>query len=239
MNPLIIFLGLATFIATLAGGAVAIKFKRMLPFFFAFASGSLIAVAFLDLLPESLNLSQSANLPVRYIMLTIVLSFLLYSLIEKFFMTHHHHEDEGHGHVMGPIGAGSLCIHSLLDGVAIGAAFAVNPAVGIVVAFAVLSHDFTDGINTVTLMLKNNHKVKHATMFLILDAIAPIIGIIATSAFTIKPYALALILAFFVGEFLYIGAANLLPETHKHESKWIIVSMLLGAALIFIITSLI
>jgi len=236
---LMIVLGLATFVFTLAGGAVAIKFKRLLPFFFAFASGSLIAVSFFDILPESINIAESVNLPIKYVMLTIVLSFLLYSLIEKFFMTHHHHEDEGHGHVMGPIGAGSLCVHSLLDGAAIGAAFAVNPAVGLVVAFAVLSHDFTDGINTVTLMLKNNHKIKHATLFLILDAIAPIIGILITSAFTIKPAVLALILAFFVGEFLYIGAANLLPETHKHHSKWITFSMLFGAALIFIITSII
>jgi len=239
MNLLIISIALAAFLSTLIGGLVAIRLKKVLPFLFAFASGSLIAVSFFDILPESLELAGSVSLPIRYIMLMVVGSFLLYGLIEKFFLTHHHHEDEGHGHALGPIGAGSLCLHSLLDGAAIGASFAVSPAMGIVVAIAVLSHDFTDGINTVTLMLKNNHKLKHATLFLILDAAAPVLGILATSLFAIPQKALALLLAFFVGEFLYLGAANLLPETHKHKSIWITVSMLLGAALIYLITSLV
>ena len=236
MNWLILLLAIATFVFTLIGGLVAIKFKKALPIFFAFASGSLIAVVFFDLLPESIELAESVSLPIRYVMLTIVLSFLLYTLVEKFILTHHHHE-EGHAHVLGPVGAGSLVIHSFLDGAAIGAAFTVNSSVGLVVALAVLSHDFTDGINTVTLMLKNNHKVKHAKLFLFLDAIAPVLGVILTSLIVINPTYLALILAFFVGEFLYIGAANLLPETHKHHSWGIIVAMLAGALLIFLVTS--
>lgn len=239
MDTLILILGIATFLSTLLGGFVAIKFKKALPFFFAFASGSLIAVSFFDLLPESISLSNSVNLSIRYVMLTIVLSFLLYSFIEKYFLTHHHHEDEEHGHIMGPIGAGSLIVHSFLDGAAIGAAFQVSSAVGLVVALAVLSHDFTDGINTVTLMLKNKHKVKSAAGFLVMDALAPILGIVATSMLVIKPEVLALILAFFVGEFLYIGASNLLPETHKHKSWLITLIMFLGALVIYVLTGLI
>ena len=69
MNLILYVLALATFVFTLAGGFFALRFKKILPFFFAFASGSLIAVAFFDILPESLQLSQSANLPIRYIML--------------------------------------------------------------------------------------------------------------------------------------------------------------------------
>jgi len=157
--------------------------------------------------------------------------------IEKYFLTHHHHEDEEHGHILGPIGAGSLAIHSFLDGAAIGSAFQVNSAVGFVVALAVLSHDFTDGINTVTLMLKNRHKVKNALGFLFLDAIAPVLGLLLTSILVIPASVLAFILAFFVGEFLYIGAANLLPEIHKHESKLVILWLLVGAGVIYVLTS--
>lgn len=236
MNWLIILLAFGTFLSTLLGGFLALKFKKILPLLFAFASGSLIAVAFFDLLPESLELADSISFPTRYIMLTIVFSFLLYTFIEKYFLTHHHHED-GHAHILGPIGAGSLVIHSFLDGAAIGAAFQVNFAAGIIVAVAVLAHDFTDGINTVTLMLKNKHKAKHAKLFLLMDAIAPVLGVIVTSMFVIDPKFLVLILAFFVGEFLYIGAANLLPETHKHRSWSIIISMLLAAVIIYAITS--
>jgi len=240
MNTLVIFLAIATFIFTIIGGLVTVKFKKYLPYFFAFASGTLISVAFLDLLPESLKLSDTAGLPIRYIFLTVVFSFFIYSLIERLFATHEIEDvDDHHGHIMGPIGAGSLVIHSFLDGAAIGAAFQVNPSAGLIVALAVIFHDFTDGINTVTLMLKNKQKMKNAIIFLIFDAIAPVAGVLATTAIIIPQKILAILLAVFVGEFIYLGASTLLPETQKHKSKAIILAILLGILLITILTSLI
>ena len=239
MDFVIIGLALVTFISTLIGGILALKFKKALPYFFAFAAGTLIAVTFFDILPESLELSESVNLPTRYIMITIVVSFLFYSLLEKYFLIHHHEEDEGHGHIMGPIGAGSLVIHSFLDGAAIGAAYRVDPAIGLVVALAVIFHDFTDGINTVTLMLKNKQLVKNAKIFLLMDAIAPILGIAATSLIGISQLVLSLILAAFAGEFIYIGAVNLLPETYKNPNWKTVFTTIAGVVLIFTLTSII
>jgi zinc transporter ZupT len=235
MDWIIIALGITTFISTFVGGTLAIR----LPYFFALASGTLIAVTFFDILPESLEISESLNLPTRYIMITVVVAFLFYSLLEKFFLIHHHKEDEGHGHIMGPIGAGSLVIHSFLDGAAIGAAYRVNPAVGLVVALAVIFHDFTDGINTVTLMLKNKQHVKNAKIFLLMDAFAPILGIIVTSVVEISPFILSLILAAFAGEFIYIGAVNILPETYKNPNWKTVSTTVLGVLLILILTSII
>jgi ZIP family zinc transporter len=237
METLVIILAIATFFSTLIGGLVILKFRKGMPYFFAFAAGSLIAVAFLDILPESLEIGENAGVSVRSIMLTVVASFFVYSLLEKFFLTHDMHEHDGHGHILGPLGAGSLVIHSFLDGAAIGTAFQVSSSVGIVVALAVLFHDFNDGINTVTLMLKNKQKVKHALFFLLLDAIAPVLGVIVTSVYVFSPQALALLLAVFVGEFVYIGAAHLLPETHHHPSKATILAVALGIVLIALLTS--
>jgi zinc transporter ZupT len=239
MDWIIIGLAITTFISTFIGGTLAIKFKKALPYFFAFASGTLIAVTFFDILPESLEISESASLPARYIMITIVGAFLFYSLLEKFFLIHHHKDDEGHGHIMGPIGAGSLVIHSFLDGAAIGTAYRVNPAIGLVVALAVIFHDFTDGINTVTLMLKNKQHVKNAKIFLLMDALAPILGIIVTSVIWISPLVLALILAAFAGEFIYIGAVNLLPETYKNPNWKTVSTTVIGVVLILVLTSII
>ncbi|NYZ78859.1 ZIP family metal transporter [Candidatus Micrarchaeota archaeon] len=241
MDSVIVGMALVTFLSTLIGGMVTIKFRKVLPYFFAFASGSLIAVSFFDMLPESLEISQSIDLPVRYVMITAVASFFFYSLLEKYFLTHHYHEDEGreHGHIMGPIGAGGLVVHSFLDGVAIGAAYQVNSSIGLIVALAVISHDFTDGANTVTLMLKNKHPVKNAALFLLMDALAPVLGVLFASVVSISQVTLALILAAFAGEFIYLGAANLLPETHKHEAWKMNVSMALGILLILILTSIV
>ena len=239
MMAILIVLASITFLSTLVGGIVAVKFRKVLPYFFAFASGSLISIAFFDILPESLSIAGSIGLAVRTVLTVVVISYLIYSFLEKILLTHHYDESDEHGHVMGPIGASSLVIHSFLDGVAIGTAYTVNPSVGLIVAFAVIFHDFTDGINTVTLMLKNKQKLLQTQAFLFMDAIAPVIGVIFTSAVNIGESNLALLLAFFVGEFLYIGASHLLPETHKHTYWKMMLFMGLGVVLIYVLTSLI
>jgi len=241
MNSLLILLALATFLSTILGGFLTIKFKKYSPYFFGFAAGSLVAVAFLDLLPESLNVAASTNVSIRTIMLVIVFTFFFFSLIERFFLTHelHNHSGEGHAHVMGPVGAGSMIAHSFLDGVAIGSAFQVNASVGLIVALAVIFHDFTDGINTVTIMIKNKHKSPRAMLFLVLDAVAPVVGVLATTLIIISPSALSIILAVFVGEFLFIGASTFLPETRKHLSEKVIIAMALGIILMTVLTSIV
>ena len=113
MELLILFLAILTFISTLTGGLLAIKFKKSLPFFFAFSAGALIAVAFFDLLPESLKIAGEINLPIRDLMIVIVFAFLFYSLLEKYFLAHQHGNDS-HGHILGPIGAGLGQKHFLL-----------------------------------------------------------------------------------------------------------------------------
>jgi ZIP family zinc transporter len=239
MNWVIIGLALVAFSSTFLGGIFAIKFRRVLPYFFAFASGSLIAVTFFDILPESVKISQDLNFSIKYIMIAVVASFLFYSLLEKYFLIHQHKEGEEHGHIMGPIGAGSLVIHSFLDGVAIGTAYLINASIGLIVALAVISHDFTDGINTVTLMLKNKQNVKNTMKFLIMDAIAPVLGVAFTFLINFSQMVLSLILAVFAGEFLYIGAVNLLPETRKYPNWKMVLPMIFSILLILGLTSII
>ena len=240
MNTLIYVLAFATLISTLIGGIIILKFKKSLPYFFAFSAGSIIAVSFLDILPESLETANKVGIPIRTIMLIIVGSFFFYSLLEKYFATHHLDEkDQSHAHILGPIGSGSLVIHSFLDGAAIGVAFQVSFSAGLVIALAVILHDVTDGINTVVVMLKNNQSIKNSTIFLIMDALAPVLGLILTSIISFSEKVLVYLLAFFVVEFIYIGASTLLPETKKHPSKKMVIAIAAGITLIIILTSFI
>ena len=241
MNPVIYLLALATLISTLIGGIMILRFHKKLPYFFAFSAGSIIAVAFLDMLPESLEISSRVGIPVRTVMLIVVASFFIYSLLEKFFATHSLGEDShAHSHVMGPIGAGSLVLHSFLDGAAIGIAFQANFSAGLIVALAVILHDMTDGINTVAVMLKNKHSRKNAVTFLVMDALAPVLGVLLFTTFISLPEkALVYILSFFVGEFISMGAVTLLPEAWNHPSKKIVLAMALGMLLIVLLTALI
>jgi ZIP family zinc transporter len=74
---------------------------------------------------------------------------------------------------------------------------------------------------------------------LFIDAIAPVFGIIVSSFFVIQSSVLAVILAAFAGQFLYIGAANLLPETYRHSAWRMAVAMLIGVLLIFVLTAIV
>jgi zinc transporter ZupT len=239
MTTTLLILAAITFVSTVAGGLVAVRFRRILQYFFAFSSGALIGITFFDVLPESLSIAGSVGLSVRWVMITLVASFIFFSFLQRFFLTHHHHEDEEHGHIMGPVGASGLIVHSFLDGAAIGIAFHVSSSMGIIVALAVISHDFTDGINTVVIMLKNQQNVRNARTFLFMDAAAPVVGILTTAFFAINETVLALILAVFAGEFLYLGAANLLPETYLHNVWQMGVVMIFGVLFIFVLTSII
>lgn len=112
-------------------------------------------------------------------------------------------------------------------------------AVGAVVAVAVLVHDFSDGINTVNLILKNGGTRAEAFKWLLVDAAAPALGAFVTLFFVFPPNILAVILATFAGFFLYIGAADLLPESHHaHPRLMTTVMTLLGAGLLYVVIQL-
>ena len=91
-----------------------------------------------------------------------------------------HHRDDAedaraHGQV-GALGALGLSAHSFVDGLAIGFAFGADTAAGVLVLVAVLSHDFADGLNTVSFVLKQSKDEKRAKRWLAIDAVAPLLG---------------------------------------------------------------
>ena len=117
----------------------------------------------------------------------------------------------------------------------IGLAFQVSAAVGAVVAVAVLVHDFSDGINTVNLVLKNGGKKSEAFRWLLADAVAPVLGAVSTFFITLPSSSLGIILALFAGFFLYIGASDLLPESHHaHPTKLTTIMTVLGVGVLYL-----
>ncbi len=238
---MIILISLAAFAATLLGGVFALRFKDKLHLILGFSAGAIIGVAFFDLLPEAINLA-SKNYDVAFITSITALGFIVYTILDRFVFFHSHgndehaHGEEVHEHVnkRGILGAGSLSVHSFLDGAAIGLAFQVSNAVGAIVAIAVLVHDFSDGINTVNLVLKNSGARAQAFKWLLVDAVAPVLGVASTLFFSVPESVLGIILAVFAGFFLYIGASDLLPESHhSHPTAWTTFATVLGIAVLY------
>ena len=233
---MILLIGLATIISTFLGGLFAIRFQDKLHLILGFSAGAVIGVAFFDLLPESMELSTKLY-DIKTVVLLIALGFVIYLIIDRFFSLHLFGEAEENPNHRGRLGAATLSFHSFLDGFAIGLAFKVSAAVGWIVAAAVLTHDFSDGINTINMILKNKGRRREAYQWLIADALAPALGIITTLFFTVSEPTLGLILAIFTGFFFYIGASDLIPESHhRHPTVWTTVMTILGVIVLYLAT---
>jgi zinc transporter ZupT len=235
-----LLLSIATFLSTLFGGLFAIKFKDRLHLIMGFTAGVLLGVVSFDIFPEIIRQINENNFHSIEVMVALVAAFLFFHILEKTIAMHHSHEQEyaehKHPHV-GILSALALAGHSFMDGFAIGLGFQVSAALGIIVAIAVISHDFTDGMNTVTLMLVSRNTTAKALGLLILDALTPVLGVVATFFFKISPHFLVLYLGAFAGFLLYIGASDILPEAHsKKSSFWTVGLTIFGALFIFIIT---
>lgn len=227
---MIFLIAIFSFVITLLGGFFAIRFKDKLHLVLGFSAGAVIGVALFDLIPESINLAQNFW-DTSAVMLVIAIGFALYMVLDRTLFTHCDEEEHNH---RGRFGAGSLSFHSFLDGVAIGIAFGVNSTVGLVVAAAVLAHDFSDGINTASMIIRHGGEKKEALKWVFLDALAPVLGILSTLFFTIPESFIGLVIALFAGFFLYIGASDLLPESHhNHPTLWTTVATILGMLFIY------
>ncbi|HTX48279.1 MAG TPA: hypothetical protein VME40_02705 [Caulobacteraceae bacterium] len=224
-------IGIATGLATLFGGALALRFRDRIPLILGFSAGAVVGVSLFDLTPEALELGARIA-PQITVLGVIGAGFCGYMLLER---TLQSLARRGGGH----LGPASLTLHSLLDGLGVGLAYQVSPAVGIVVAVAVLAHDTSDGVNTVTLSLSGGGGPRRARGWLIADAVAPLLGIGLTRLFTVAEGPLGLIMALFAGFFLYIGAAGLTPASQRALPRlWTSVATLAGMAVIWVAVKL-
>ena len=191
---------------------------------------------------EIFELAHKNNIDPTKPMIALVVGFLAFHILEKSVLLHHAHEHEygKHRHPkIGIISALALSGHSFLDGVGIGLGFHVSTTVGIAVAIAVIGHDFADGLNTVTLMLSNKNNNRQSFVLLLIDSLAPVLGVVSTLFFTLSDGALVIYLGFFVGFLLYIGASDILPQAHEENSSKVTIALtVLGVFIMFLITRL-
>jgi zinc transporter ZupT len=230
---LLLIIAAAAFLSTVCGGLLALRLRDKLHLILGFSAGAVIGVAFFDLLPEAIEFGGKLHSPAAILSWT-ALGFLLYLVMDRILLFH------GDAAPRGRFAAGVLCGHSLLDGIAIGVAFQASRDIGIVVTIAVLTHDFSDGINTMYIVMKNRGNSSGALRWLLVDAAAPVVGIAATRFFVLPGNAFGAMLALFAGFFLYIGASDLIPESyHAHPKFLTTATTLAGAGALYLAIALI
>lgn len=236
---MIYIIAILTFVSTAIGGLLAVKFRDKLHLILGFSAGAVLGVALFDLIPESIELTEK-YFDMSFVMLLIAFGFCAYMILDRFLPIHNHRDEHcdnpAHQHGLGPA---ALVFHTFLDGLTVGLAFQVSNSVGLIVAVAVLVHDFSDGINTVGMALRDKQNDKsNAIKWLIADAIAPMFGVMVSMLVNIPQKDLGLILAVFAGFFLYLSAGDLIPESHhRHPAAWTTFSTIIGLIIIYLAVS--
>ena len=233
-----LFLSSLAMVSTLFGGLVAVRAQKQAHLLLGLGAGMLLGATFFDLLPESVDAAQTQNWGPRIVFLILVVGFLGFYVTERVLVLHACTEgdctNEAHRHV-GRLSAIGLILHSTLDGAAIGAASLISWHEGAVVALAVIAHDMSDGLNTVMLVTRGENAQRRDYLFLGLDAIAPVIGVILALQFLPSEKLLAVFLALASGFFLYTATSDLLPEAHRRSPSASVMALTLLGVLIMAI----
>lgn len=207
------------------------KIRKFIIYFVSLAAGALLGDAFIHLIPESFEKSDSTAL----ISLSIIGGMLLFFILEKYIRWRHCHLPETEAHIhpvvsMNIVGDG---VHNIIDGMVIAATYLVSIPVGVATTIAVLLHEIPQEIGDFAVLLHGGLSIKKALIFNFLTAILSFLGAIISLILGpyVQGYAQSL-LPIMAGGFLYIAGSDLIPELHNHENKSSSVSV---AQLIFMI----
>jgi ZIP family zinc transporter len=230
--------------ATALGGLTALRAKDRFHLVLGLSAGLLLGLVAFDLLPEfSKNAEiKIGNIPTVY--LAFVIGFLLLHFSEQFAGSHEpadsdfEHEHSHYGNIAGKLGALAMAIHIFLDGVALGVAFKVSHKLGYVVFIALIVHAFSDGLNTVAMLVKTDKWAKNAMQLLEIDALARIGGASLGTYAALSENWIAIYLALFAGFLIYIATSHILPEAHsRHPSRFTMAATLIGVLTMWLVIS--
>jgi zinc and cadmium transporter len=204
----------------------------------SFAAGLILGVAFFHLFPESLELSENA-------LLFIFVGFLVFYLLENVMVLHsgseiHFSEKHNPHHAKGMVMFSGLFFHSLIDGVIIGVGFEIDPKLGLLTSLGIISHELPEGVTSFSLLVTSIAR-KTALKMSIAVALATPLGAILSLAFIkgLSEATVGLLLAMAGGSFLYIGASDLIPETHEKGGIANALFLLSGILCLFFLSKMI
>lgn len=188
----------------------------------AFAAGALMAAAFFHVLPE-VDLKGNA--------VFVALGFVVFYVLEKVMMIHACGESECDTHRMGPVAVVGMALDNIVDGAGIVVGYQINPLLGLVITVAVVLHEIPQGVTSAIIMREAGWSKGWTYLMLIIAGILYPIG--ALVAGWIPAGFQAKLLAFIAGDFIYIGAGDLLPEAHRRFNWKVVFLVILGMVFMY------
>ena len=193
---------------------------RILIYLVSFAAGALIGDAFIHLLPEIVKEVGFTLTVSLWVLVGMVSMFIL----EKFVHWHHchHHGHENHSNIkpfaiMNLVGDG---VHNFIDGLIIGASYLISIPVGIATTVAVALHEIPQEIGDFGVLIHGGFSRAKALLFNFLSALMAVLGVIVALTSSIYiPGIEKILVPLAAGQFIYISAADLIPELHKETDS--------------------
>ncbi len=202
----------------------------------ALGAGFLLALAFLELIPESLRLTDRND----FAMLPMLFGFSALHFFEHILAGHMHFGEETHSeaaaHSHSVFGAiGGLGIHAFFDGMSICAATKAKSSIGVLVFVAVLLHKVPEGLTVASVMRASRRTHRASTLANLLLPAATLAGAIFVLIFVaIDNTFIGFLFAFSAGSAVYVGACDLIPEINRHRGRSAPVLVFLGMLLFWV-----
>ncbi|MCK6553080.1 ZIP family metal transporter [Candidatus Binatia bacterium] len=203
----------------------------------SFAAGVLLASTFLKVLPEAARAGPDGS-----VFSACLVAMVAFFLLERYLHGFHEHEET---HTVASrylilVGDG---LHNFIDGIAIAASFAVDPAVGVATTVAVAAHEIPQEVADYGVLVSGGFSKSMALTLNFLSSLAAVIG--AASCFLFEAWLtahLGWLLAATGGMFIYIAGSDLIPELH--HARWRgsllgVVPFLLGIVLVALLLALV
>jgi ZIP family zinc transporter/zinc and cadmium transporter len=223
-------LALAAALADVAGGVLLVRAKaddRYLRYFVALGAGFMMAVAFMEMIPESLKLSGSEMAPALVLAGYCVVHFIEHTITPHFHFGRETHEGEFVSHKTGNSVLTGLAIHALFDGVAIGSGFALSSWLGWTIFVAIFLHKAPEGFTVASVMMASGRSRGYAIGASILLATATVLGAMVLS---LVPKLVAVGLPLSAGVAVYVAATDLVPEVNREPGIRMALVFFLGVA---------
>ncbi len=231
VRELALVFGTLAGLADVVGGAL-VAWRRhwsraFLQYFLALGAGFMLAVAFLRMVPESLESGGRAYL-------YVLIGYFLIHLTEHTLTPHFHFGEEVHHDALvhpsvGYIGLAGLTLHTFFDGVAIASGFLVSPPLGVILFAAVVLHKLPEGFAVGSLMLAAGGSRRAALTAAGLLGLATLLGTVCMTTFS---EAVGPAMAVSAGVTIYVAASDLIPEVNR-ERSWGVGLAVFGGVLLY------
>jgi zinc and cadmium transporter len=202
------------------------RVRRLATFFVSFAVGALLGDAFIHLLPETFAGGTPGETPLRPSLLVLG-GMMLFFVVEKLLRhrhgvlhAHHHGPDAGARPELAAINVIGDAIHNFIDGVLVGASYLASPTLGVTTTIAVLLHEIPQELGDFGILIHSGLGVRRALFVNLASASVALAGAglaLFAGAFA-RMVVVELLVPIAAGGFVYLAAADLIPELQHDRS---------------------